>query len=183
MTQKSIVAITGSLSQPSRTRLLVEDVTRRVQARSSGTVKLIDVAEIAPDLGRAFSRGSASPELEQALRAIETADLIVAGSPIYKGSYSGFFKHLIDLVDYKALAGAPVALLATGGSDRHALAVEHQLRPLFASFDAHTLPTAVFVLDRLIADGAIADPALDRRLDTLAAEAAFALSRPASLAA
>ncbi|WP_261403913.1 NAD(P)H-dependent oxidoreductase [Chenggangzhangella methanolivorans] len=127
----SIVAIAGSLGKPSRTRLLVEDVARRVAARTSGAVTLVDVAELAPELGRSFSRPAAEP-VETALAAIEKADLIVAGSPIYKGSYSGFFKHLIDLVDYRALTGAPVALLATGGSDRHALAVEHQMRPLFA---------------------------------------------------
>ncbi|GLK81189.1 NAD(P)H-dependent oxidoreductase [Methylopila turkensis] len=178
-TRKSIVAITGSLSQPSRTRRLVEDVAARVQSRSGGAVTLIDVAEIGPDLGQAFSRGAASPALEETLRAIESADLIIAGSPIYKGSYTGFFKHLIDLVDYRALAGVPVALLATGGSDRHALAVEHQLRPLFGSFDALTLPTAVFVIDRDVVDGRVTDERVARRLDTLVSEAAGALARPA----
>lgn len=182
-TRKSIVAITGSLSQPSRTRRLVEDVAGRIQSRSGGAVTLIDVAEIGPDLGRAFSRATASPALEAALAAVESADLIVAGSPVYKGSYTGFFKHLIDLVDYKALAGVPVALLATGGSDRHALAVEHQLRPLFGSFDAHTLPTAVFVVDRDIVDGRVVNEGVARRLDNLVAEAAGALARPAAIAA
>jgi FMN reductase len=179
MTQKSIVAITGSLSQPSRTRRLVEDVAGRIQARSGARLTLIDVAELGAALGGALSRGGASPAVEEALRAIETADLIVAGSPIYKGSYTGLFKHLIDLVDYKALAGVPVALLATGGSDRHALAVEHQLRPLFGSFDAHTLPTAVFVGDRDIADGRVVNEGVAQRLETLVGEAAGALARHA----
>lgn len=183
MSRTSIVAITGSLSQPSRTRRLVEDVAGRIQARSGGSVTLIDVAEIGPDLGQAFSRAAASPALEATLRAIESADLIVAGSPVYKGSYTGFFKHLIDLVDYRALAGVPVALLATGGSDRHALSVEHQLRPLFGSFDAHTLPTAVFVVDRDIADGRVVNEGVARRIDTLVAEAAGALARLAAIAA
>lgn len=178
MSRTSIVAIAGSLSQPSRTRRLVEDVASRIQARSGGGVMLIDVMEIAADLGAALSRSAASPALENALRAIESADLIVAGSPIYKGSYTGFFKHLIDLVDYKALAGVPVALLATGGSDRHALAVEHQLRPLFGAFDAHTLPTAVFVSDRDITDGRVVDEGVARRIDALVAEATLALGRP-----
>jgi FMN reductase len=179
MSRKSIVAITGSLSQPSRTRRLVEDVAGRIQSRSGGFVTLIDVAQIGPELGQAFNWAAASPAIEAALRAVETADLIVAGSPIYKGSYTGFFKHLIDLVDYKALAGVPVALLATGGSDRHALSVEHQLRPLFGSFDAHTLPTAVFAVDRDIVDGRVVNESVARRIDALVAEAAGALARAA----
>jgi FMN reductase len=177
MSQRSIVAIAGSLSQPSKTRRLVEDVASRIQTRTAGRLTLVDVAEIAPDLGRSYGRPAATPALEGALVAIEAADLIVAGSPIYKGSYSGFFKHLIDLVDYRALTGTPVALLATGGSDRHALAVEHQMRPLFGSFDALTLPTAVFVADRDIVDGRVADDAVRARLDRLISEAAGALTR------
>lgn len=179
MTRKTIVAIAGSLGRPSRTRRLVEDVASRVQARSGAELILLDVADLAPELGRTLARDAAPPALDAGLRAIETADLIIAGSPVYKGSYSGFFKHLIDLVDYRALTGTPVALLATGGSERHALSVEHQLRPLFASFDALTLPTAVFALDRSIVDGRVTDERVSARLDTLIAEAAFALTRPA----
>ncbi|HEY0292753.1 MAG TPA: FMN reductase [Hansschlegelia sp.] len=177
MTQRKIVAIAGSLSRPSRTRRLVEDVARRIQAGSAASLTIIDVAELAPDLGRSYSRPAATTALEDALKAIENADIIVAGSPIYKGSYTGFFKHMIDLVDYRSLAGAPVALLATGGSDRHALAVEHQMRPLFGSFDAHTLPTAVFVVDRDIADGRVTDEAVQARIERLVHEATAALAR------
>ncbi|WP_370462067.1 NAD(P)H-dependent oxidoreductase [Phyllobacterium sp. SYP-B3895] len=65
----------------------------------------------------------------------------MVGTPTYKGSYTGFFKHLIDLLDPLALEGKPILLTATGGSDRHALITEHQLRPHFGFFMAHTLPT------------------------------------------
>ncbi|RXF72034.1 NAD(P)H-dependent oxidoreductase [Hansschlegelia zhihuaiae] len=183
MSSRRVVAIAGSLSIPSRTRLVTADVASRIAARSGGVVTLVDVAELASELGQTFSRPAAGRAVEAALRAIEQADLIVAGSPIYKGSYSGFFKHLIDLVDYRALAGVPVALLATGGSDRHALAVEHQMRPLFGSFDAHTLPTAVFVVDRDVgADGQVADDRVAARIETLVREAAGAILRPAAAA-
>jgi FMN reductase len=178
----SIVAIAGSLGKPSRTRLLVLDVARRIAARSGATITVVDVADLAPDLGRSFARPAAEP-VEAALKAIESADLIVAGSPIYKGSYTGLFKHLIDLVEHRALGGTPVALLATGGSDRHALAVEHQLRPLFGSFDADTLPTAVFVIDRDVgADGQVANESVHARIEKLVGEASRATARSAAAA-
>ncbi len=177
MTVPSIVAIAGSLSRPSRTRQLVEEVAGRIQARVNATLSLIDLGELAPDLGRCLSRSAASEPLEAALRKAETADLIVAGSPIYKGSYTGFFKHFVDLLDYRSLAGAPIALLATGGSDRHALAVEHQMRPLFGSFDALTLPTAVFVAERDLVDGRVVDDRLQSRVDALVHEAVGVLAR------
>lgn len=179
MSQRSIVAISGSLSPTSRTRRVVEEVARRIQARGGARLTFLDVAELAPDLGRSYVRPAATDALESALAAIESADLVVAGSPVYKGSYSGFFKHLIDLVDYRALAGCPVALIATGGSDRHALAVEHQMRPLFASFDAHTLPTAVFVHERAVVEGRVTDAPTQDRIDRLVGEASAALARAA----
>ena len=184
MTAPRIVAISGSLSRPSRTQLLVSDVARQIHARVGGNLSIVNVAEIALGLGQTFARPAVAQPVEAALSAIESADIIVAGSPVYKGSYSGFFKHLIDLVEYRSLARVPVALLATGGSERHALAVEHQLRPLFGSFDAHTLPTAVFALDRTIGpDGQVSDEAVRARLDQLVREAVGALLAPVAAAA
>jgi FMN reductase len=169
-----IVGISGSLSSGSKTKVLAETVVAAIGGQTGAAIQMVDVGELAPHLG-IRSRQEASPAIETALHAIETADLLIAASPIYQGSYSGLFKHLIDLVDYKALQGKPVGLVATGGSDRHALAVEYQLRPLFTSFLAHTLPTAVFVAERAWSDGRIEDAATQARLDKLIEEAAQAL--------
>lgn len=54
------------------------------------------------------------------------------------------FKHFFDLVDQYALANTLVMLAATGGGEHHALVLDHALRPLFAFFQAHTLPVGVF---------------------------------------
>ena len=61
-----------------------------------------------------------------------------------KAAYTGLLKHLFDLIDQAVLAGRPVVLAATGGSDRHALVIEHHLRPLFAFFGAHALPAGLY---------------------------------------
>lgn len=66
------------------------------------------------------------------IQTIIEAEALVIGSPTYKGSYTGLFKHVFDLLDPADLRGKPVILTATGGGDRHSLVVEHQLRPLFA---------------------------------------------------
>lgn len=47
----------------------------------------------------------------------------------------------------EALVGKPTLLAATGGSDRHALVVDQELRPLFSFFRTHTVPSAVFASD------------------------------------
>jgi len=169
-----IVAIAGSPTPRSRTRSLVAETQEQIVHETAAAGYLVDIAELVPSL-MVRSREEASPVLEEALRTVEQADLLLVGSPVYKGSYTGLFKHFIDLVDYKSLAGVPVALLAMGGSDRHALVIDHQLRPLFGFFNAHTLPTGVFVSERSYVGGRIDDAALQQRLSTLVRESVDAV--------
>lgn len=168
------VGLSGSPSAPSRTRLIVNAALTRIAAQAGVEARLIDFADLVPDLGIA-SRADASPRVEEALRAIESADLLIVGSPVYKGSYTGLLKHLIDLLNYPALLGTPVGLLACGGTDRHALVIEHQLRPLFGFFGAKTLATGVFLLDKTIQNGCVEDANCAARLDQLIAEAVHEL--------
>jgi FMN reductase len=183
-TVPKIVGISGSASPASRTRSIIETTIARVAGEAGGATHLISIADLVPHLGIA-SRSEAAGPVQEALRLIETADLLIVGSPVYKGSYTGLLKHLIDLVEYTALAGVPVALIATGGSDKHALVVEHHLRPLFGFFSARTLPTGLFITDKAIVDGVVEDPVTRARLDQLTREAVEALAsvRNARLAA
>jgi FMN reductase len=84
-------------------------------------------------------------------------------------------KHLIDLLNYPALFKTPVGLIAVGGSDRHALVIEYQLRPLLGFFGAKTLPTGVFICDKAIENGQVTDEAANARLDHLVSEAVHEL--------
>jgi FMN reductase len=174
MTRPSIVGISGSLSAPSRTLSFVQHAAERIAGDVGGEAHIIDIAALS-GVGTLRTRAEADAHVEAALRAVETADLLVAGSPVYKGSYSGLFKHFIDFVDYRSLIGTPVALLATGGSDRHALVIEHQLRPLFAFFQAAPLGTGLFLTDRDLAEGRIASGPAEQRFERLVEEAAHAL--------
>ena len=103
---------------------------------------------------------------------------MIIAVPVYKGSYPGLFKHLIDLLPVDFFAGKPVLLTATGGGDRHALVIEHQLRPLFSFFSAQTLGTGVYASERDYLDGRLVNEAVLARLDQAAGELAPFLGRP-----
>ncbi len=175
-----LIAIAGSPTPASRTRSLVAHVLESIAQETGGSTGLVDIADLVHSLA-VRTREEVVPQLAHALRSVEEADLLVVGSPVYKGSYTGLFKHFMDLVDYKALAGVPVALLAIGGSDRHALVIDHQLRPLFSFFNAHILPTGVFVSDSAFVDGRIQDPAIRNRISNLVQEGSGALRLRASI--
>ena len=142
-----IVGVSGSLREPSKTTALVRELIDEVAAREPVETRLIEVATLGPLFAGALRRDDLEPEVEDALRAIETADLLIVASPVYRASFTGLFKHLFDFVGQYALVGTPVLLAATGGGERHALILEHQLRPLFGFFQALTLPVGVYASD------------------------------------
>ena len=149
MTAFRVVVVNGSPSEKSKTMGLVDVVVgnlRAVLASGSLTVEetRVDVYRLGPGFTGARERDDVTPDVEAALRSAEEADLLVAATPVFRGSYTGLFKHFFDLVDQYALANKPVFLAATGGGDHHALVLEHTLRPLFGFFQAMTLPVAVF---------------------------------------
>lgn len=162
---RTIIGLSGNLDRPSKTRALVQTAVASAASRFEAIGAVFDLADFGPSLGTARRVDDLAPTARAALDVILSADALVVASPVYKGSYTGLFKHLIDLLDPTALQGKPVLLAATGGGDRHALVIEHQLRPLFGFFEAQTLPTGVYAADRDFAGGQPASPALSERLD------------------
>jgi FMN reductase len=178
MSALRLLGISGNTQRPSRTRALVETIGARVGRLRPVSFTMLDLVDAGPGLG-AFSRDGLTAEAEAVVAAIERADALIVGTPVYKGSYAGLFKHLFDFVDPLALTGRPVLLAATGGGRRHALVVEHQLRPLFGFFSALTLPTSVYASNEDFENGVLTDPVSLERIEQAAAEmAALATPRP-----
>lgn len=172
-----VVAVCGSLQRPSRTLALVETVLERLAQRLPLQVRLLELAEIGPALAGVLQRDKLPAAVAEQIAAIEGAELLIAASPVYRASYTGLFKHLFDFVQHDALKNRPVLLAASGGSERHALMIEHQLRPLFGFFQALSLPLGVYASESDFDDYQLLNPALHERieraldpLDTLFAE-------------
>ncbi len=139
-----VVVVNGSPSRSSKKLGLVDAVLGTLKGMLPVETSRIDVYRLGPGFTGAVERDDVTPEVEAALKLAEDADFLIAAVPVYRGSYPGMFKHFFDLVDQYALANKPVLLAATGGGDHHALVLDHALRPLFAFFQALTVPVAVF---------------------------------------
>ncbi|ADZ69843.1 NADH-dependent FMN reductase; MsuE [Polymorphum gilvum SL003B-26A1] len=90
------------------------------------------------------------------------------------------FKHLFDLIEPAALKDRPILLTATGGGDRHALVIEHQIRPLFGFFEAATIATGVYASSADFEDGEPSSPELLTRLETATRQLATAIRAQAA---
>lgn len=166
-----VVAASGSLHTPSKTTALVKEILASFGRELPIDAHLIAVNEIGPDFAGALRRDELPASVEAELQRIESADLLVVASPVYRASFTGLFKHLFDFVGQYALVDTPVLIAATGGSDRHALIIEHQFRPLFGFFQALTLPIGIYANDSDFTDGAVSSLDLHERIDLAVARA------------
>lgn len=158
-----IVAVSGGLQRPSRAATLAEHLLDLIGEGVPCDQHLIELGALAPQLAGALWRSQLPETVERQLAAVEQADVLVVATPVYRGSYTGLFKHFFDFIDQDALIDTPILLAATGGSERHALMIDHQLRPLFSFFQARTLPLGVYATDRDFAEGRLHDEALIQR--------------------
>ena len=161
----NVVAVSGSLHSPSKTTALVRAILDALERELSINVHLIELSRVGREFSGALRRDELSAAAEADLRRIEGADLLIVASPVYRASFTGLFKHVFDFVEQYSLVDRPVLLAATGGSDRHALILEHQFRPLFSFFQALTLPLGVYAKDSDFTDYRVTNPELRDRID------------------
>ena len=146
---KRLVVVSAGTGDPSSTRQLTDRIAFKTLARlrAAGTAassSVIDLGPLAVDIARATTAGFPNQQLQDAIDRLAAADAIIAATPVYKAGMSGLFKSFIDVLDNDLLVAKPVLLAATGGSARHALVIDDQMRPLFAYLRALTLPTSIY---------------------------------------
>lgn len=169
-----LLGIVGSRSRPSRTRAAVEvalDAAREGHGAGTETLHLAEY-DLEPADGRRLEEYGR--DTRAALELVIEARAFVVGTPVYRGSYSGVLKNLLDLIprgqwqaDAAPLENRPVALVATGASLHHFLAAEQELRPVVGFFGAYTVGAAYLHGEHFDDDGTVASDELRGRLATL----------------
>jgi FMN reductase len=163
------LGIVGTMSKPSRTQLLVEAVLLAAGERSAVETKTIVLGDLALAVADGTRAEDRTGDTRKVLTALEDADMVVIGTPVYRASYSVLTKMLLDLVPRgshdgaaKPLEGKPVVVVATGGSPHHFLAVDHLTVVLHGFFAAHVVPPGVFASNEHFHDGCLVGALLER---------------------
>jgi FMN reductase len=146
---KRLVVVSAGTGNPSSTRRLTDRIAQKSldlleHAGTPATAGVIELGPLAVDTARATVAGFPGEQVQSAIDRLATADAIVAATPVYKAGISGLFKSFLDVLDDDLIVAKPVLLAATGGTPRHALVIDDQMRPLFAYLRALTLPTSVY---------------------------------------
>lgn len=145
-----IVAINGSLTPGvSRTRIAI-DVALAAASEVGAEAQVLELRDYDLEFCDGRAPGTYGKSTLSAFRVLDDADAYIFASPIYRGTYTGALKNFLDLIPngqdgWDPLRGKTVGLIATGGSLRHFMALDHGLRPIFAFFGATTLARGVYL--------------------------------------
>jgi FMN reductase len=156
----NLLMIVGAATPPGRLAAAVDAAVEMAQSTGDGVA--VDVLNLAGTPvetcnGRPLDRYDEATR--QAVARIAIADAVLIAAPVYRASYPGVLKNLLDNTPVEALQNKPVAILAMGGSPHHYLAIDNQLRPVLAWFGALVLPTSVYLTGADFRDGQLASEA------------------------
>jgi FMN reductase len=168
-----LLGIVGSVTDPSKTRTAVE-VCLEAAAAAGADTELLHLAEYDIETIDGRPLTAYEGDTAAALDAILDSDAYVLGTPVYKGTYSGALKNLLDAVprgmwmaDEAPFENAAFGLVATGATPHHYLVIDTQLRPLMGFFGAHAAGGAYLHGGQFDDGPVVSDPDGRDRLETL----------------
>jgi FMN reductase len=149
-----LLAIVGSVTPPGRllnaTRWLLDNAQ---ESRADLEFELINLA----DKKIAFADGRPPEQYRDdtaaIIESVRAADGVIFASPVYRGSFTGALKNLLDHLPLESLAGKPVGIIAMGATQHHFLGVDWHLRDVLAWFGALLVPTSVYLASADFVDG------------------------------
>lgn len=151
-----VVSIGGSPSTRSRSGVLLEHSRQWLQDQGVEVVTFQVRDFPAEDLLHARFD---SPRVQHLQELVKQADGLIVATPVYKASFAGALKTLLDLLPERALEHKVVLPIATGGSIAHMLAVDYALKPVLSALKAQETLQGIFADDSQIAYGEVSKPA------------------------
>ncbi|AHG21994.1 NAD(P)H-dependent FMN reductase [Chania multitudinisentens RB-25] len=142
-----IISLAGSPRIPSRSTALLKQSQQWLQQQGVEVIAYTLHDFKADDLLYANFN---SPDINAFAAQLALADGLLIATPVYKASFSGALKTLLDLLPERALEHKVVLPLATGGSIGHLLAVDYALKPVLSALKAQEVLHGVFADDSQI---------------------------------
>jgi len=162
-----LLGLSGSPAKnaASRTLSAVKQVVEFAQSHDTAiNVETINVRDLDIELCDGRDPALYEGDTKELIDKIVTADALVLGTPVYRGSYTGILKNVFDVIPNDALVGKPVGIVVTGSTQHHYLSIEHEIKPLLGFFHAHALPGGVYLTPEHYKDSVLVDEGALERL-------------------
>ncbi len=142
----TLLGISGSLTKGGSTRAVIDAALLAAKTRYPDiTTDVLDLRDVTLSFCDGRPLDDYPDDTSKAVARIQAADAYIIGTPIYRGSYTGSLKNLLDHVPVEAMMGKVAGLLVNGATDHHYLSIDQELRPLLMWFNLHLVPGSVYV--------------------------------------
>ncbi len=164
-----LLGIHGSVTRPGRLYQALQLALQSASDRDSSlTTDLLHLGDHQLSFADGRPLADYSDDTEPVVERVLAADMFLIATPIFRATFTGALKNLLDLVPVEGLVGKVCGLIAMGATDHHYLAVDTQLRPVMAWFGVHLVPGAVYLQSRQFREGCLADAEAIAQLEALA---------------
>jgi NAD(P)H-dependent FMN reductase len=164
-----LLMLIGAATPPGRLAAAIAAAAEAVRSDASDIdVEVLNLAETPVETCDGRPLGKYAAETRRAVGLIAGAAAVLVAAPVYRASFPGVLKNLLDIAPVEALQGKPVGIVAMGGSAHHYLAVDTQLRQVLGWFGALVTPTSVYLTGADFRDGRLSAEAARADLIALA---------------
>ena len=164
----TLLGIHGAVTSPGRLHRALERALDAASAHDpSVTTDLLHLGDHRISFADGRPPEAFGDDTQRVLEQVRAADMFLIATPIYRASFTGALKNLLDHIPVDGLMGKACGLIGMGASDHHYLTVDTQLRPVLAWFGAHLVPGQVYLQSQHFQDGKLADPTAIAGLEAL----------------
>ena len=165
----TLVAVVGAVTPPGRLDAAVQHAVELASAHPGVSATRLRLGDHRVSFADGRPPDRFTDDTGRVVSALADADALLIASPVYRGSFTGALKNLLDLTPVEALRNKPIGIVAMGATAHHYLGVDWHLRAVLAWFGALVAPTSVYLESAHFQEGKLADSAARAALGQLVA--------------
>ncbi len=154
----TLLAIHGTVTRPGRLYQAIQAALSGLETPESSSVDTLHLGDYRISFADGRPLSDYDDDTQAVVERVISADMFLIATPVFRASYTGALKNLLDHVPVEGLQGKACGLIGMGATDHHYLSIDAQLRPVMAWFGAHVAPGMVYLQSRHFQDGQLSDP-------------------------
>lgn len=148
MSAGKLVFVAGSPSGTSRSARVAKELERYVRRRAGVDAESFTLQDFEPT--NVWTANAEAHDVKKFIAAVTEADGIVLSTPVYKATYTGVLKSIVDLIPPDALEGKVGLPIATGRRAAHLESAARAYSDLFTFFRLGHVVSGIFLSDDVI---------------------------------
>ena len=154
----TLLGIHGTVTSPGRLHHAVQMAVDAASASNPEiTTNLLHLGDHKISFADGRPAEAYADDTAKVLEQVTSADMYIIATPIFRASFTGALKNLLDHIPVEGLMGKACGLIGMGATDHHYLTVDTQLRPVLAWFGVHLVPGQVYLQSQHFQDGKLVD--------------------------